>query len=126
MSARTISMAIALTVALFVSSTATLEGGQNRVSLSAPLTAQDIHQSDARDALGIVQRLRPLWLHPRGGSGLSTPVRVYLDGLPLGDVSELRSISASAMSGISYIPGIEAVGRWGPRHSSGVIMVHSR
>jgi len=86
---------------------------------------QIIRHSTAFEA---VQTMRSNWLRGRSPGDLDTPgqiVDVHRDGLEMGGVDELRSMSTDGIDYIRFYNGIEASGRWGLGHENGVIFVSS-
>jgi len=80
-------------------------------------------------AFEAVQTLRSQWLRGRAPGDLDTPggaVDVYRDGIEVGAVDELRSMSTESIAYIRYYNGIQASQRWGLGHENGVIYVSSQ
>jgi hypothetical protein len=77
-----------------------------------------------RTAYELVRVLKPTWLRQR--STRVDPVRVYLDGMRLGNVRELSNISVESVQEIRYMSGPDATTRFGTGHSGGAIVVISR
>lgn len=82
---------------------------------------------NASNLFDVVQRFRPQWLRPRGTDSINNPtsVQVYLDNQRLGGVESLRQISPVTVQTVRHFDGIEASGRWGLDHGSGVIFITS-
>jgi hypothetical protein len=81
------------------------------------------------NALQAVETMRSQWLRGRSPGGLVTPggsVRVYCDGMDVGGVEVLQSISTGGIAYIRYYNGIEASWRWGLGHDNGVIFVSNQ
>jgi len=83
-------------------------GGPDRVT-----TAEIDATAGASSAYDLVNRLRPHWLRtpigsisPRGGS--TQVILVYLDGIRLGGVSDLRMVSASSLGSMQYLDATRA------------------
>ena len=81
-------------------------------------------------AYDVVLRLRPQFLNARAVSFSPDPYAgrpvVYLDGIRLGGIEELRTISASMVGEMRFltpVAGNEAFGRY---HPGGVIAIRSR
>jgi hypothetical protein len=92
------------------------------------LTINNLAHLNAAHAMDAVRTLRPLWLRQRGAPvllGNQVPVRVYLDGLPLGTLETLETIRLNVVASIQHFGSIEAVQRWGPDHAGGVIHVRT-
>jgi hypothetical protein len=85
-------------------------------------------------AYDIVQRLRPQYLRSRGATsfgnaagGRTTPyARIVVDGVPQGDLSVLRQISAMVVKEIEYLDSKDASIRWGTGYDGGAILVRTR
>jgi hypothetical protein len=95
-----------------------------------PITRADLGDVSMGNAYEVVQRLRPVWLRPRGrisiqSSTAQNPV-VYVDNIRLGDPNSLRQVSADAIEEIHYMGGSEATTRYGTGHAGGVILVRTR
>jgi len=92
-----------------------------------------------------VQKLRPAMLsqrqiasaHGQGGMAKDAPpikgtavasgqVVVYMDGTRLGDVEQLRGITASSIATLRYYSASEAQVKWGSNHPAGAIEVISK
>jgi hypothetical protein len=101
----------------------------------------DSKAADAQSAHEIVQRLRPHFLHLRGGTGPATQrarqqmpqssrrepvaigVQVIIDGGRRGPSTLLKEITAPSVLEISYLSGSEATIRYGTGFEGGVIIV---
>ena len=90
----------------------------------------EISLSPGGSAYDVLQRLRPQFLNrqaapvrydPYGGR----PV-VYLDGVRLGGVEELRSISSVMVGEVRFLSAASAHSRFGYYHPGGVIAISSR
>jgi hypothetical protein len=81
----------------------------------------------ARNALEVVQSLRPHFLIPRPSGSLRNPtpasIKVYVDGVPRGTTSALTQIPATLLVEIHYLRGPDATTRFGINHESGAILV---
>jgi hypothetical protein len=69
-----------------------------------------ISRTSARTAYGLVEQLRPVFLHATLGTD---PPNVYLDGMLIGGVAELNNISAGSLQQIQFFSAMEAAGRYG-------------
>ncbi|MDP1892498.1 MAG: hypothetical protein Q8K55_16555 [Gemmatimonadaceae bacterium] len=76
-------------------------------------------------AYDVVRALRSNWLSARGAASIRTrvEVQVYLDGVHLGGVDMLKSISTPTIQYLRYINGTDATTRWGIGHGRGVIFI---
>jgi hypothetical protein len=92
------------------------------------ITSDEVRELTRLSAFEIVQRLRPMWLQPRGVDSFrqSNAVAGYLDGLRIGDVSALRNIRANDIKEIRYLDSRQATTRFGVGHPSGAVLVETR
>lgn len=120
------------------------------------LTAGDIVGTRAETLYDAVLKLRPEFIHgrgehtrpetitvvggPPGGTGaggssagateaVSPPVPaliVYKDGDRIGGVDEMRHILPSQVAEVRYMPGPEAMVKFGTQHAGGVILITSK
>jgi len=80
------------------------------------------HFATAYDA---VHSIRGNWLIARGKESLNRNVEilVYVDGVRMGGIRTLQSISTETVQYIRFFSGIEATTRWGLDHGRGAIFV---
>jgi hypothetical protein len=99
-------------------------GGDATRSARGPITAAEIADAGiTTTALDAVQRVRPQWMHTRGGQ----QVRVYLDGNRFGnDIRSLAGIPAGNVHRIEQLSPQQATTRWGGGHLGGAIHVETR
>lgn len=92
------------------------------------VTTEEIRTAHQRDAYDLVRSLRPRWLRPGGGISINrgSSLKVFLDGMPLGELSELRRIDATLVVEMEYLDGPAATGRYGTGHAAGAILVRTR
>jgi hypothetical protein len=70
--------------------------------------------SGANSAYDLVRRLRPRWLQATatgsigGGSITSQAILVYLDGIKLGGVESLKTLTPSGITGMQYLDAVRA------------------
>ncbi|NJD66392.1 MAG: hypothetical protein FIB00_14330 [Chloroflexi bacterium] len=101
-------------------------GGGDRVDLNVLTSEQIIRYPNAFLA---VQTMRSQWLRGHAPGDLSTTggaVKVYRDGLSVGGVETLQSMSTEGIAYIRFFNGIQASQRWGLGHENGVIYVSSQ
>ncbi len=78
------------------------------------VTSMEIDATTATSALDLVNKLRPHWLRQGatasigGGSIRNQVTLVYLDGNRLGTIDALRSITASSVRSMMWIPSTRA------------------
>ena len=109
------------------------------------ITAEEIERVHVQNGYEAVQKLRPALLRQRqvasangqGGVSKDAPpitgtnvsagnVVVYVDGTRIGDIDQLRQISASSIATMRYYSASEAQMKWGSGHPGGVIEVISK
>ncbi len=115
---------------------ATASGGGN----SNLITSELLREADPEglSVYQIIQRNRPGWLRAgRGetsfgnaagaaGGATSDFARVVLNGVPYGDIDELRSLEADQVESIEYMSASDATMRFGTGYSRGAILVRMR
>jgi len=91
------------------------------------LAAEEFANSTAVDAMALVQEFRPNWLRGRGVISINDQsagdVRVYLNGVPAGDVTRLRDFRRTDIRELRFLSAGEAQQRYGLGHGGGVIEV---
>jgi hypothetical protein len=94
------------------------------------ITQEEIDAAQMATAFDVVQRLRPQWLHNRGGSvpdpDGSVEVRVYYNSQPMGGVEVLKDYTAGQVATLRYFDPISARTTYGPGNGRGVIVVTGR
>ena len=117
---------------------ATTTGGGN----SNQITGELLRAADAEGltVYQLVERHRPRWLRAsrgfpslggaasgnQGGNQLATPVRVVLDGVPYGEIDDLRRLNVTEVEDLEYISASDATTRFGTGYMSGAILVRTR
>jgi hypothetical protein len=94
------------------------------------ISADEIAASHAVNAYEAIVFLRPTFLRSRGpttlrGASSGLPV-VYIDGVRLGGVEQLRDIPVTSVREIRRYSSSEATIRWGLGHAAGVIAVATK
>jgi hypothetical protein len=138
----------AATIAL-LATTACASSGSSASTSGAPkpgpnlITSDEIVRANVQNGFEAVQKLRPAMLRPRqmasangqGGAMKDAPtgssvsageVMVYMDNTRLGDLEQLRGITASSIASIRYFSASEAQTKWGSGHAGGVIEVTTK
>lgn len=98
---------------------------------SEPITAAELRGLEVLSAYEAIQRLRGNFFRSRGittlgrADGGAWPT-VFVDGMRLGPIGELRSIPASDLREVRLLTGAEAQFRFGPGYPAGVILVSTR
>lgn len=112
---------------LFVSATACASAGGGRSGNSNILSAAQISGTRANNIYEAVEMLRPAWLSSRGPSSMTDPTpteaSVYLNGIRVGGLEYLKTVTATDIAEIRYYPASEAIGRFGMGHPRGVIEI---
>jgi len=127
------------------SSPATASASSGPKPSSTLITADEIARVSVVNGYEAVEKLRPALLSQRqiasllgqGGMGKGAPptkgtdvaagqVVVYMDGTRLGDVEQLRGITASSIATLRYYSASEAQLKWGSNHPGGAIEVISK
>ena len=89
------------------------------------LQPEEFEGTSATDVLALVQQYRPTWLHTRGTISIHDPsagnVRVYLNGVSLGDVDRLRDFRPTDVRELRFLSAGEAQQRYGTGNAGGVI-----
>lgn len=106
---------------------------------SSVLNRAEIATTNLTSAYDVVTTLRPAWLRPAGmtttglgvtgGSSNQKQVLVYLDGMRLGGIESLRTITTSAITSMEYLSPTQAATRVrdnGGEVASAVILVVTR
>jgi len=116
---------VALTACATASSGAPKAGRDANV-----ITREEIAASMETNAYEVVARLRPLFLKSRGSTTLDptalTTATVFVDGQRYGEVGSMRGISANSVAQIRYVPGPDAVTKYGMQYGKGAIEVTTR
>jgi len=91
------------------------------------LEGDEFERSTALDAYALVQEFRPNWLRSRGVISIrdqsAGEVKVYLNGVSIGNVNELRQIRSDNVRELRFLGAAEAQQRYGVGHGGGVIEV---
>ena len=119
-------------IALLVGTAACAHSGTTRQTRDPNMITQDeIARVTAANAYDAVQMLRPSFLRARGvpsaaSGGMPDLAVVYLDGMKMGDISQLQRIPTVGIVSIRYLSAIEANQRYGRGHEGGAILVDTR
>lgn len=95
---------------------------------SSRITSVEIERTQVSTAHELVERLRPGWLRTRGQSSmlLASPIRVYLNGAPYGELAALSQIPVNDIRLIERLGASEATRRFGTDHANGAILISTR
>ena len=88
----------------------------------AAISEDDILKSEGRTAYEVVERVRPMYLTSRVDLAPNAEREVYLNGVRLGGIGELRSIPAREVKEIRFVRAIDGVA-YGVGRSGGAILV---
>jgi hypothetical protein len=94
--------------------------------LGQRITSGDLHRAQWANAYDLVAAIRPAWLRTRGSVAPGAGVQVLLDGIPVGGVATLRTMSLAAVTALDYYDPIRAASRFGPRFAYGAIVITTR
>ena len=100
-------------------------------SLRDPITQADIARIHAASAYDAVVRLRAHFLGNRGVNSFMRPVQstrptVFVDGMEMGTIFELRTIPAGDVQEIRFLSGADAMIRYGDGYMAGIIQVTTK
>jgi hypothetical protein len=87
------------------------------------LLSDEIDRSPSGTAYDAAERLRPAFLQSTRGSSAQLERRVYVDGMWVGGLSALRTISPLTIREIRYLSAIEATARFGAGNGAGAVLV---
>jgi outer membrane cobalamin receptor len=105
------------------------------------ITSEDIARCGATDVWEVLKRLsttartteaydgQPKRLESKRGHTslyLQDDPTVYVDGVPIDDIRQLRQIGASDVDSIEEMGSVEATAYYGTNSNAGVILIHSR
>lgn len=102
-----------------------LDTGVAPAGALAVITETDIANSRATTAYEAVERARPMYLVSKVDLAPSAEREVYLNGVRLGGLSELRLIPAREVKEIRFVRAIDG-GAYGVGRSGGAILVISK
>lgn len=76
----------------------------------------------------VVRSLRPRWLRERGDQSLqgSNGIKVYLDGILVGETGELRTLDPRTVTSGQFLSPQDATTRFGSDHTRGAILLSTR
>jgi endo-1,4-beta-xylanase len=93
------------------------------------LTQEELLAKDFQNVYDALEALRPFWLRARGPNRLdpnaSPTVKVYLDNVKLGAVSELKMQSIRNLRRVYFLTGPEAQARYGVEHENGAVVIET-
>ena len=93
--------------------------------VSSSLSESQLSGTLASTAYDAIQQLHPIALNL--GGAMSREPTVYLDGMSLGGVAELRRIAAAGLTEIRFLNSVEASARFGSaQRGGGAILLTSK
>lgn len=132
-------LALAASLGAFGCASTATTAKQAKGNSSSMLTRAEIGTTNLTSAYDVVSTLRPAWLRPagmtttglgvRGGSSSQKQVLVYLDGMRLGGLESLRTITTTGITSMEYLSATQAATRVrdnGAEVASAVILVETR
>lgn len=90
---------------------------------STVIVSDEIQRANVSSAYDAVERLRPTFLHSTRGAAGYGERRVYIDGVYVGGLSQLRLIPAMTVREVQYLSGVEATTRFGTGNSGGALLI---
>ncbi|MBV9109544.1 MAG: hypothetical protein JO306_09075 [Gemmatimonadetes bacterium] len=94
------------------------------------LTTEEIDDSHEPTAYDVVRRLRPQWMHNRGGAvpdaDGSYQVMVFYNGQPVGDIDVLKEYRVADVGTMRFVDPVRARATYGPGNGRGVITLTGR
>lgn len=90
---------------------------------STVLLPDEIDRAHPGTAYDAVERLRPAFLQSTRGVSAPLERRVYVDGMWVGGLSALRTISPLTVREIRFLSAIEATARFGAGNGAGAVLV---
>jgi hypothetical protein len=119
--------ALLLTAALVGCSTASTSGAERPTRNPGVLTQEEMQASHYTNVYEAVAALRANWMRQQApisfGSADAGQVVVFMAGVRLGDVSQLRQLNVSGVRSIQYLNPTEAAARFGLQAASGPAIV---
>ncbi len=116
-----------IALALVMASCSSAGTGSASSRHSNVVTIEELAEVDYLNGLEAVRRLRPNWLRVRGQATFnrqgSAGIRLYVDGRPRDDISELGRIPTTDILEMRFMNGREATTRYGTDHTNGAILV---
>lgn len=97
------------------------------------ITEQELAGAPYSNAYDAIQHLRPQMLVQRVGSGSSSitlqssyAIKVYMDGVPVGGLADLRQIPLAGIKEVRYYGPTDATQRFGTGNAGGAIAIRTR
>lgn len=123
-------MTLTVVVALFALACAAQKSGRPGSARRDVITEEEIEASSAANVYDLVASLRGEYLKDRGTISIKTNTRekavVFLNEQEYGIVETMRNIPKGRIAEVRYIPGVDAVNRFGAQYGGGIIMLISR
>ncbi|NIP78512.1 MAG: hypothetical protein GWM90_04645 [Gemmatimonadetes bacterium] len=92
---------------------------------TSAITGREIASLPRTDVYWLIRHSRPLWLQTRGpvAPTMDGGIRVYVDGMELGGLEQLRGLPLDGLARVEYLDAREATLRFGVGHPHGAIEV---
>ncbi len=94
------------------------------------ITLEELEPFQQLTAFDVIQQLRPRWFQARRAVNVQGSGQVYpklaVDGMPRGELDQLRSISVHSIQEIRFFNSADATTRFGTGYPAGVIEVRTR
>ncbi len=94
------------------------------------ITSEELEPFQQLTALDVIQQLRPRWLQARGAMNLRDSGQVYprisVDGMPRGEIDQLRTISGHLIREIRFLNSADATTRFGTGYAAGLIEIRTK
>ncbi|MFL5619509.1 MAG: hypothetical protein ACJ79A_14060 [Gemmatimonadaceae bacterium] len=123
-------LSLTVAVLLFVSACTAQKAGRPMGARHDLITEGEIEASNATNVYDLVASLRGDYLKDRGMISIKTNTRekavVFLNDQEYGVAETMRNIPKGRISEVRYIPGVDAVNRFGAQYGGGIIMLRSR
>jgi hypothetical protein len=120
-------MTLALGVLTIASACAT--SGTSSATQNAPrrdrsvITQEEITETRATDAYGVVRAARPGWLLPKTVGSTRQNVQVYVEGNKAGTISALQQYNVNSIRELRFLEPEDATTRFGTGNGAGAILV---
>ena len=94
------------------------------------ITLEELEPFQQHTAYYVIRQLRPNWLQGRGALSIRDPrdvtPKVAVDGMPRGELGQLRTISVHLIKEIRFLNSSDATTRYGTGYAGGVIEITTR
>lgn len=101
---------------------ATLDAQQRR-RRSNVITAEELTRGSGRDTYDVIRALRPSWFV---GRGTNYVIAVYVDGVRVNSVDDVRSIAVEQIKEVRFLSANDATTRYGTGNAAGAIEITTK